>query len=93
VILNVSQEEGDDPSNQRKKADGKMNYEVRQKSIPSPIPVRRASEKHLGIRIEEKNRRMAMKINLEGNTHNPKSKFSCLSSIEIIDMSKKWVLI
>jgi hypothetical protein len=43
----------------------------------------------MGIRIEEKNRRMAVKRNLEGNSCIPKSNFSCLSSNEIIDISKK----
>jgi hypothetical protein len=92
MILNVSQEEGNDFSDQRKRADDIMNHEVRQKSMPSPIPVRRVSErlkKDMGVRIEEKNRRMAVKRNLEGNSHIPKSKFSCLSSNEIIDVSKK----
>jgi hypothetical protein len=32
---------------------------------------------------------MVVKRNLEGNSHIPKSKFSCLSSNEIIDISKK----
>jgi type III secretion system FlhB-like substrate exporter len=43
----------------------------------------------MGIRIEEKNRRMAVKRNLEGNSCIPKSIFSCLASNEIIDISKK----
>jgi type III secretion system FlhB-like substrate exporter len=60
--------------------------------MPSPIPVRRVSErlkKDMGIRIEEKNRRMAVKRNLEGNSCIPESNFSCLASKEIIDISKK----
>ncbi|KAL5675965.1 hypothetical protein ACJX0J_012096, partial [Zea mays] len=40
-ILNVSQEEGEDLSDQRKKADGIMHHEDSQKFMPSPIPVRR----------------------------------------------------
>jgi hypothetical protein len=90
-ILNVSQEEGEDLSDQRKK-DDIMHHEDCQKSMPSPIPVRRVSErlkKDMGMRIEEKNRRMAVKRNLEGNSYIPKSNFSCLASNEIIDISKK----
>jgi hypothetical protein len=44
-ILNVSQEEGEDLSDQRKKADGIMHHEDSQKFMPSPIPVRRVSER------------------------------------------------
>jgi hypothetical protein len=54
--------------------------------------VRSVSErlkKDMSVIIEEKNRRMVVKRNLEGNTHIPKSKFSCLSSVEVIDISKK----
>jgi hypothetical protein len=90
VILNVSQEEEDNSSDQRKKADGMMKPEVRQKS--TPIFERRVNErlkKDLGIRIEEKSRRMYVKRSLEGNIHKSKSNFSCLSSIKIIDISKK----
>uniref|UniRef100_A0A804PM44 Uncharacterized protein n=1 Tax=Zea mays TaxID=4577 RepID=A0A804PM44_MAIZE len=68
-IVNVSQEEGEDLSDQRKKIDGVIFHEDNQKFMPSPIPVRRVSErlkKDMGIRIEEKNRRMAVKRNLEG---------------------------
>lgn len=57
----------------------------------SPIPKRSASErlkKDQGLRIEETNRRMAVKRNLEGNNPKPKSKFSYLYSVEIIDISK-----
>ncbi|KAL5668621.1 hypothetical protein ACJX0J_020842, partial [Zea mays] len=61
LMLN-EKEEGNDFSDQRKRADDIMNHE---------------------------NRRMAVKRNLEGNSHIPKSKFSCLSSNEIIDVSKK----
>ncbi|KAL5656594.1 hypothetical protein ACJX0J_035913, partial [Zea mays] len=39
--------------------------------------------------IEEKNRRMAVKRNLEGNSCIPEPNFSCLASKEIIDISKK----
>ncbi|KAL5665135.1 hypothetical protein ACJX0J_025243, partial [Zea mays] len=81
-ILNASQEE----------ADGIIHHEDSQKFMPSPIPVRRVSErlkKDMGIRIEEKNRRMAVKRNLEGNSCIPESNFSCLASKEIIDISKK----
>jgi hypothetical protein len=92
TILNVSQEEGEDFSDQRKRDDDTMHHEDSQKSMPSPIPVRRVSErlkKDMGIRNEEKNRRMAVKRNLEGNSYIPKSNFSCLASNEIIDISKK----
>lgn len=44
-------------------------------------------KKDRGIRIEEKNRRMIVKRNLEGNTQNPNS-FYCLPSKEIITLSK-----
>jgi hypothetical protein len=44
-ILNVSQDEGEDLSDQRKKADGIMHHEDSQKFMPSPIPVRRVSER------------------------------------------------
>jgi hypothetical protein len=91
-IVNVSQEEGEDLSDQRKKIDGVIFHEDNQKSMPSPIPVRRVSErlkKDMGIRIEEKNRRMAVKRNLEGNSCIPEPNFSCLASKEIIDISKK----
>jgi hypothetical protein len=91
-IVNVSQEEGEDLSDQRKKIDGVIFHEDNQKFMPSPIPVRRVSErlkKDMGIRIEEKNRRMAVKRNLEGNSCIPEPNFSCLASKEIIDISKK----
>jgi hypothetical protein len=91
-IVNASQEEGDDLSDQRKKADGIIYHEDNQKVLLSPIPVRRVSErlkKDMGNRIEEKNRRMAVKRNLEGNSCIPEPIFSCLASKEIIDISKK----
>ncbi|ONL98574.1 hypothetical protein ZEAMMB73_Zm00001d029374 [Zea mays] len=91
-IVNASQEEGDDLSDQRKKTDGIIYHEGNQKVMPSPIPVRRVSErlkKDMGIKIEEKNRRMAVKRNLEGNSCIPEPIFSCLASKEIIDISKK----
>uniref|UniRef100_A0A804LT84 DUF4283 domain-containing protein n=1 Tax=Zea mays TaxID=4577 RepID=A0A804LT84_MAIZE len=91
-IVNVSQEEGEDLSDQRKKTDGIIHHEDNQKFMPSPIPIRRVSErlkKDMGIRIEEKNRRMAVKRNLEGNSCIPEPNFSCLASKEIIDISKK----
>ena len=88
----MSQEEEDNSSNQRKKANCMMKPKVRQKSIPSPIFERRVSErlkKDLGIRIEEKSRRMNVKRRLEVTIHKSKSNFSYLSSIKIIDISKK----
>jgi hypothetical protein len=57
MILNVSQEEGDDFLSQRKRADDIMNHEVRQKSMPSPIPVRRVSERLKKIWASELKRR------------------------------------
>jgi hypothetical protein len=52
------------------KDDDREQVDARQKNIPSPIPKRRASErlkKDEGLRIEETDRRMAVKRNLEGN--------------------------
>jgi hypothetical protein len=70
VILNTSQEEEANPKNQWVKDDDREQVDARQKNIPSPIPKRRASErlkKDEGLRIEETDRRMAVKRNLEGN--------------------------
>ncbi|PWZ38285.1 hypothetical protein Zm00014a_041421 [Zea mays] len=92
VILNNSQEDEYITKNQWIKADDMDQNDVQPKKIPSPIPARRVSErlkKDQGLRIEEKNRRMAVKRNLEGNKSKPNSEISCLSSTEIIDISKK----
>ena len=45
-------------------------------------------KKDMGIRIEENNRRMVVKRNLEGNTQKT-DKISCLPSKGIITLSKK----
>lgn len=54
------------------------------------ILTRRASErlKDMGVRIEEKNRRMAVKRNLEGNPQKL-NKISCLLVDDIVMLSKK----
>jgi hypothetical protein len=92
VILNTSQEDESIPKNSgsRLMTWAKM-MSNRRKFLPQflkggsvrDLRKTRASE------LKKKNRRMAMKRNLECNKSKPNSEISCLSSTEIIYISKK----
>ena len=93
VVLNASQGENELGGDSRNKSESRLSEEVipikkKKVEMQQEIRVSERLKKDMGTRIEENNRRMVVKRNLEGNAQKT-DKISCLPSKGIITLSKK----